>query len=123
MAIASPFPRLERLELEVYNALVAFDELRPLLRRTDLTSLTALHLMSDFDHEVVGELATAAFGGQLRELGLYEIDARVATALLALAPRMPALRRVFAVVAHMPAQLAARLRQTFGDVRIDYLDG
>jgi uncharacterized protein (TIGR02996 family) len=70
----APLPRLERLELRFGGSgadLAVFDDLRPLLRRTDLPALTHLKLRrAPFAGSIVRELALAPLARQLVVLDL-----------------------------------------------------
>jgi len=70
----APLPRLERLELRFGGSgadLAVFDDLRPLLRRTDLSALTHLKLRrAPFAGSIVRELVSAPLARQLVVLDL-----------------------------------------------------
>ena len=70
----APLPHLERLELRFGGSgadLAVFDDLRPLLRRTDLPALTHLKLRrAPFAGSIVRELVAAPLAGQLAVLDL-----------------------------------------------------
>jgi uncharacterized protein (TIGR02996 family) len=70
----APFPRLERLELRFGSSgadLATFEDLRPLLRRTDLPALTHLRLKrASYTGAIVRELVAAPLARQLVVLDL-----------------------------------------------------
>jgi hypothetical protein len=70
----APLPRLERLELRFGGSgadLATFEDLRPLLRRTDLPALTHLKLKrAPYAGSIVRELAAAPLASQLVVLDL-----------------------------------------------------
>jgi uncharacterized protein (TIGR02996 family) len=72
--VSAPFPRLERLELRFGSSggnLATFEDLRPLLHRTDLPVLTHLRLHhAPYAGAIVRELVGAALARQLVVLDL-----------------------------------------------------
>jgi uncharacterized protein (TIGR02996 family) len=72
----APFPRLERLELRFGSRgadLATFEDLRPLLQRTDLPALTHLRLKhAPYAGSIVRELVAAPLARQLTVLDLSD---------------------------------------------------